>query len=159
MQSHRNILVRRCLIGCSITAVLVIIVVANSEKNADNAKVNAELMRIPSYDVDAVCKKAAYTDDEVDSDLATLGLLSAITPERRQELSEQCITQEQASFDTLKTAWPRAGDEVQTACLAKVTAPRWKFYTQLGMCLDEVSSARYAAAHPPYQAPTATFKR
>lgn len=134
-------------------------VAVSSDKNAEDAKTKAELARIPAYDVDAACKKEAFSDDDVAADLATLGLEVGVAPERRQELSEQCITQEQSSFDALKTAWPQAADDVQTACLAKFTAPRWKFYTQLGMCLDEVSSARYAAAHPPYQAPAVTFKR
>ncbi len=113
-------------------------------------------LAVPIYDVDSFCQdteasdaKAAAENPEIQQLADSLSGGEAKTPARRREITNQCIGQEQDSYNRLKGE-PTA--EVQD-CLTKIGQPQWKFYTLTSMCIDAARRAKYDTEHPAWHQP------
>lgn len=124
--------------------------------SASVPETHAAKWAVPIYDVDSLCQdteasdaKAAAENPELQQLADSLSGGEAKTPARRREITNQCIGQEQDSYNRLKGE-PTA--EVQD-CLTKVGQPRWKFYTLTSMCIDAARKAKYDTEHPAWHQP------
>jgi hypothetical protein len=94
----------------------------------------AAAQQIPQWDVDGICRKQIGP--------------SADGLQNRINLNE-CIDNEQSSYEFLKTTWSVATEEIQSRCVALQNNSPIKKYAQLATCVAALSSTNGDNTIPP----------
>ena len=75
---------------------------------------------LPQYDVDVRCWKRGMPIHNEDA---------------RRQITRECVENEQASYDILKSYWEALGDREKTRCLSNIDRLPYMNYALLQQCL------------------------